>query len=67
VKPVLVAPDHALYSIEGVENAVTIYASLVDKITISGPGAGKFPTASAMIEDFVSGYQIPRYQFTLNI
>ncbi|WP_018660758.1 homoserine dehydrogenase [Heyndrickxia acidiproducens] len=56
VKPVLVAADHALYAIEGVNNAVTIYASLIGSITLSGPGAGKFPTASAMIEDFASGY-----------
>ncbi|MCB6771079.1 hypothetical protein LI095_10150 [Veillonella atypica] len=42
---------------EGVNNAVTIYGSLVGEITLTGPGAGKFPTASAMIEDFAAGYR----------
>ncbi|GER65983.1 hypothetical protein BpJC7_01060 [Weizmannia acidilactici] len=57
VKPVLVPPEHALYAIEGVNNAVTIYGSLIGKITLAGPGAGKFPTASAMIEDLAGGYR----------
>ncbi|KYC71903.1 homoserine dehydrogenase [Bacillus coagulans] len=57
VKPVLIPSEHALYAVEGVNNAVTIYGSLVGKITLTGPGAGKFPTASAMIEDFAAGYR----------
>ncbi|MGE8206936.1 homoserine dehydrogenase [Heyndrickxia sp. NPDC080065] len=57
VKPIVVNSDHSLYSIEGVENAISIEASLVGKITLQGPGAGKLPTASAMIEDFVDIFQ----------
>lgn len=53
VQPIIVDSNHPLYSIEGVENAVAIEASLVGKITLQGPGAGKLATASAMIEDFV--------------
>jgi homoserine dehydrogenase len=51
VKPTLVGIRHPLYSIEGVDNAITIETSLLGKITLQGPGAGKLPTASAMVED----------------
>lgn len=57
VKPIIVDSDHPLFPIEGVENAIALEASLVGKITLQGPGAGKFPTASAMIEDFVDIFQ----------
>lgn len=53
VRPVLVGKSHPFYSIEGVENAVNVYTDLVGSITLQGPGAGMFPTASAAIEDLV--------------
>ncbi|WP_053365834.1 homoserine dehydrogenase [Bacillus sp. FJAT-27245] len=53
VKPVLVSPSHPLYSVEGVQNAVSIEADIVGNITLQGPGAGKFPTASAIVEDLI--------------
>ena len=53
VKPVLVGRDHPFYSIEGVQNAVNVESDLVGSITLQGPGAGMFPTASAMIEDLI--------------
>jgi homoserine dehydrogenase len=53
VKPVLVSHKHPFYHIEGVENVVTITTDIVGSITLQGPGAGMFPTASAMIEDVV--------------
>ena len=53
VKPVLVAKDHPFYSIEGVQNAVNIVSDIVGSITLQGPGAGMFPTASAMLEDLI--------------
>lgn len=53
VRPALVAPSHPLYAVEGVENAVSIYADIVGKINLQGPGAGMLPTASAMIEDLI--------------
>jgi homoserine dehydrogenase len=51
VKPVLVDSSHPLYAIEGVQNAVMVETSLAGKVTIQGAGAGKLPTASAMVED----------------
>lgn len=53
VKPALVGKSHPFYHIEGVENAVNVHSDIVGSITLQGPGAGMFPTASAVIEDLV--------------
>jgi len=53
VEPVLVGNEHPLYHVEGVQNAVNISSDIVGQITLQGPGAGMFPTASAVIEDLV--------------
>ncbi|MFP5112184.1 homoserine dehydrogenase [Bacillaceae bacterium C204] len=53
VRPALVGKSHPFYSIEGVENAVNVNSDIVGSITLQGPGAGMFPTASAVIEDLV--------------
>ena len=50
-------PAHPFYSVEGVQNAVSIDADIVGNISLAGPGAGKFPTASAVIEDLLHLYQ----------
>lgn len=54
VEPIAVARDHPLYAVEGVNNAVHVKTDFVGELTLTGPGAGAFPTASAMIEDFCS-------------
>ncbi|WHY87538.1 homoserine dehydrogenase [Neobacillus novalis] len=53
VKPVLVGNEHPFYHVEGVENAVNVFSDIVGRITLQGPGAGMYPTASAVIEDLV--------------
>ncbi|MDP4084775.1 MAG: homoserine dehydrogenase [Bacillota bacterium] len=53
VRPVLIGKSHPFYHVEGVENAVNVKSDLVGSITLQGPGAGMFPTASSMIEDLV--------------
>ncbi|MBV7506419.1 homoserine dehydrogenase [Bacillus sp. sid0103] len=53
VRPALVGKSHPFFSIEGVENAVNVQTDIVGSITLQGPGAGMFPTASAAIEDLV--------------
>ena len=53
VKPVLIGKSHPFYNVEGVENAVNVQSDIVGSITLQGPGAGMFPTASAIIEDLV--------------
>ncbi|SCB78187.1 homoserine dehydrogenase [[Bacillus] enclensis] len=54
VAPVLVHETHPFYGVEDVENAISLKGSLVGRITLLGPGAGKLPTGSAMVEDFLS-------------
>lgn len=52
VKPTLLGPDHPLYHMDGTTSAVSIRTDYLGCITISGPGAGMYPTASAMMEDY---------------
>ncbi|PLR79682.1 homoserine dehydrogenase [Bacillus canaveralius] len=65
VKPVLVTRAHPLYQVEGVQNAVSIDADIVGNISLLGPGAGMYPTASAIIEDLIhvgTDNPVPRTQ-----
>jgi homoserine dehydrogenase len=59
VIPTLVSKAHPFYHVEGVENAVNVRTDLIGSITLQGPGAGMFPTASAMVEDLVQVLQSP--------
>jgi homoserine dehydrogenase len=53
VKPALVTKAHPFYHVEGVQNAINVHTDIVGSITLQGPGAGMFPSASAVIEDLV--------------
>lgn len=53
VMPVLVDGNHPLYPIDDVNNAVTMETDYIGTLTLIGPGAGMYPTASVMVEDFV--------------
>lgn len=57
VVPTFVSEAHTLYTVEGVDNGIQIYSDVVGKLFLQGPGAGSFPTASAIVEDLVSLYQ----------
>ncbi|WP_019413418.1 homoserine dehydrogenase [Paenisporosarcina sp. TG20] len=48
----LVGPEHPLYAIDGVNNGISIDTNYIGNLTLIGPGAGKFPTASVMVEDY---------------
>ncbi|WP_397536897.1 homoserine dehydrogenase [Rummeliibacillus pycnus] len=52
VGPQLIGSEHPLYSIEGVNNAVALDTNYIGTLTLVGPGAGMFPTASVMVEDY---------------
>lgn len=54
VSPCFILDDHPLYSVEGVNNGINIEGSIVGSVLLQGPGAGKFPTASAVVEDLVN-------------
>lgn len=52
-EPALVSNEHPFYQVEGVQNGVSIDTDLVGNIQLNGPGAGMFPTASAILEDII--------------
>lgn len=54
VVPTFVSADHPLASIHGANNAVTLESPEAGQLTFSGPGAGGFPTASAVIGNLVA-------------
>ncbi|MCX5687300.1 MAG: homoserine dehydrogenase [Candidatus Omnitrophica bacterium] len=59
VHPTLLPLEHLLSSVSGVYNAIFIEADLVGKQLFYGQGAGKLPTASAVLSDIVDiGYKI---------
>jgi homoserine dehydrogenase len=52
VTPLLVNKEHPLYRVDDVFNAVTLETDYIGKLTVIGPGAGMYPTASVMVEDY---------------
>ncbi len=53
VGPVLIGADHPLYGVDGVDNAVIVETEYLGALTLIGPGAGMYPTGSAMISDLL--------------
>lgn len=51
VGPALVPADHMLASVSGVFNAVLVKSDVVGETLYYGKGAGRYPTASAVISD----------------
>lgn len=54
VHPTMIPTGHPLARIEGVTNAVTVQGDAVGEVTFSGPGAGRGPTASAVVGDLLN-------------
>lgn len=54
VHPMLVPKQHPLASIDGVLNAIVVEGHPIGRVMFSGPGAGKFPTASSVIGDILA-------------
>lgn len=54
VHPMLLHKSHPMAHVNDVLNAVVIEGQPVGQITLSGPGAGEFPTASSVLGDLVS-------------
>lgn len=52
--PMLVPLHHPLAGVEGVNNAIFISGSAVGEIMLFGPGAGRYPTASAVVGDVIN-------------
>lgn len=54
VHPMLVSQKSTLAHIDYVTNAVSLSGHPVGNITLSGPGAGEFPTASSVVGDILA-------------
>ena len=72
VHPMLVSKKSTLAHIDYVTNAVSLSGHPVGNITLSGPGAGEFPTASSVVGDILaisaeigkSDYILPMMRWT---
>ena len=53
VAPFLVNDSHPLYSVNGVFNAIFVHGNVLGDVMFYGSGAGKLPTASAVVSDVV--------------
>ena len=53
VKPTLVSRSHILSDVDGVFNAIMVSGDAVDDVMFYGRGAGKMPTASAVVADVI--------------
>lgn len=53
VAPCLLYPEHPLYNINGVFNAIFVHGNVLGDAMFYGSGAGKLPTASAVVADVV--------------
>ena len=53
VAPFLLSAEHPLYSVNGVFNAIFVKGNVLGDAMFYGSGAGKLPTASAVVADIV--------------
>lgn len=53
VAPMMIAHDHPLYSVNDVFNAILVKGNALGDVMFYGKGAGKLPTASAVVSDVV--------------
>lgn len=53
VAPVMIGENHPLFGVNGVFNGVFVHGNVLDDVMFYGRGAGKLPTASAVVSDVV--------------
>lgn len=53
VAPMLIKPNHPLYSVNDVFNGIFVRGNVIGDVMFYGSGAGKLPTASAVVADVV--------------
>lgn len=53
VEPAFVSKKCLLSSVDGVFNAVSVTSDALDEVLLCGKGAGRYPTASAMVADIL--------------
>lgn len=54
VAPFLLSPEHPLYNVNDVFNAIFVHGNMLGDGMFYGSGAGKLPTASAVVGDMVA-------------
>ena len=54
VHPTLLAKDHPLAGVNGVNNAILVEGDPIGRVMFYGPGAGAGPTASAVVADILN-------------
>ena len=52
--PFMIPADHPLYAVRDVFNGVLVHGNMVDNLMFYGRGAGKLPTASAVVSDMIN-------------
>lgn len=58
VAPFMISREHPLYNVSDVFNAVMITGNVVDQLMFYGRGAGKLPTAAAVVADVVEAVKL---------
>jgi homoserine dehydrogenase len=53
VAPVMIKADHPLFSVNNVFNGIFVRGNVIGDVMFYGSGAGKLPTASAVVADIV--------------
>ena len=53
VAPVMIGPDNPLYGVNGVYNGILVKGNMLGTSMYFGSGAGKLPTASAVVADMI--------------
>jgi homoserine dehydrogenase len=53
VAPVMIDNEHPLFSVNGVFNGILVNGNVLGDVMFYGSGAGKLPTASAVVSDIV--------------
>jgi homoserine dehydrogenase len=53
VAPVMIKANHPLYSVNDVFNGIFVRGNVIGDVMFYGSGAGKLPTASAVVADVV--------------
>ena len=67
VAPVVVPKGHPLYTVHDVFNAVFVEGNCVGELMFYGHGAGKLPTASAVVGDILEAAQAMREKRTVQL
>lgn len=61
IQPSCINKDHILASVDGVFNAIAVNGDIVGETIFYGKGAGKNPTASAIISDVITAMRESRH------